>query len=149
MALSQENRESWRDVIPVLLLIYIPPVGAILMWIISRWSSLTKWIITAVVIMQLGILGYTSFNVYKFVRYQKYFAPVLAVQQALDIYGIQNGKYPSKLTELTPKYIEDIPGDKSIVYTQTEEGKNYSLKATIEGKEVELRPSFSQLPQRD
>lgn len=149
MVLSQENRESWRDIIPIVLLMYVPPIGVILMWTICRWSSITKWIVTAIVIIQLGIVGYTSFNVYKFVRYQKFFAPVLSVQQALDIYGIQNGKYPTKLEELKPKYIQDIPGDKDLNYTQTEEGEGYSLKAKVEGKEVELRPSFSQLPQRD
>lgn len=149
MALSQENRESWRDVIPVVLLMYVPPIGVIVMWIICRWSTITKWIVTAIVIMQLGIVGYTSFNVYKFVRYQKSFSPVLSVQQALDVYGVQNSSYPAKLTDLVPKYIEEIPSDKDVVYTQTEEGKSYTLKATIEGKAVELRPSFTELPKRD
>lgn len=149
MVLSQENRESWRDLIPIILLIYVPPIGAILMWIISRWSSITKWVVTAIVIIQLGILGFTSYNVYKFVRYQKYFTPVLAVQQALGIYGIQNGKYPTTLDELVPKYTEEIPNEGDLKYTPTEDSKSYTLKATVEGKEVELRPSFTNLPQRD
>lgn len=149
MALSQENRESWREIIPIILLIYVPPIGTIVMWMISRWANLTKWIVTAIAIVQLGILGFTSYNIYDFVRYQKYFSPVLAVQQALDIYGIQNGKYPSSLDDLVPKYTEEIPGDNNLQYTQKDDGKSYSLKATVEGKEVELQPSFTNLPQRD
>ena len=148
MALSQETKQSWRDILPIVLLMYVPPVGAILMWFFARWAGITKWIVTAIVIMQLAIVGFTSFNVYKFVRYQKSFSLVLGVQQALDIYGIQNGKYPAKLDELVPKYVQDLPADKNLQYEPTADSKGYVLKATIEGKEVQLQPSLTQLPAR-
>ena len=146
MVIKEETKSSWRDILPIVLLMYIPPIGAILMWLFSRWAAITKWIVTAIVIMQLAIVGFTSYNVYKFVRYQKSFSPVLGVQQALDIYGVQNGKYPAKLDELKPKYIEDLPADKSLQYTPSADAKTYILKATIEGKEVQLQPSLTQLP---
>ena len=149
MALRQETKDSWREFVPVLALIYIPPIGAILMWLFSRWSIVTKWIVTAVVLLQLAILGVTSYNVYKFVRYQKAYSPIMSVQQALDIYGIQNGKYPAKLDDLKPKYIKEIPNQNELKYSTSNDNKDYSLKVKIEDKELELRPAFAQLPPRD
>jgi len=149
---NDEKSNTWRDTISILsLLLLATPfqaVGVIIMWLISRWSYITKWIVTAVVIINLGIFGKYSINAYKYYGYQKAFTPLLSVQQALDIYGVVNGKYPDKVDQLKPKYILSIPEGYDIQYSQLEDGKSYSLKAKVNGKEIELRPSFTQLPEK-
>jgi len=143
---ADDRRESWRDVVPVLFLFYIPPIGVIVMWFIARWSIITKWILTILLgFVPLIILGTSSLSTYRFVQFQRSYAPVQGVQQALDIYGLQNGKYPVKLDELKPKFLKELPTDKEIVYTPTVDGKSYTLKAKLEGKEVELHPALSQV----
>lgn len=143
----EEKSNSWRDVVSILTLFYIPPVGVIVMWLVSRWSVITKWIVTILIgIIPLAVLGTTSYNGYKFTQFQRGMAPYLGVQQALDLYGIANNKYPDKLDDLKPKYLKDIPEYKDMAYTPTEDRKSYTLKATVEGKQVELRPALSQLP---
>jgi hypothetical protein len=136
----EEKSNTWRDLIPILLMFYIPPIGVIVMWFISRWSNVTKLVLTLLVgIIPLVMLGSFSYGGYKIAKFQKSYAPVLEVQQALDIYGIQNGKYPASLEDLTPKYIKEIPS-KDLQYTA--EGTGYSLTGTVEGKTVNLGPAL-------
>jgi ABC-type multidrug transport system fused ATPase/permease subunit len=145
--MDEEKSNTWRDVVSILALFYIPPIGVIVMWLTSRWSTITKWIVTLLIgIIPLAILGTTSFIGYKFTQFQRNIAPVLGVQQALDMYGIANNKYPDKLQDLKPKYLTSIPDDKDIQYIPTEDRKSFSLKAKINGKDVELRPALAQLP---
>jgi len=148
----EEKSNTWRDTITILALLLLSTpfqvIGVIIMWFISDWSYITKWIVTAIVIVNLGIFGKYSINAYKYFGYQKAFSPLLGVQQALDIYGVANGKYPDKIDQLKPKYILDIPTGYDIQYSQLEDGKNYSLKAKVNGKDVELRPAFTQLPEK-
>jgi len=150
--MTNENEEkkssTWRDIVSVLTLFYLPPIGVIVMWLVARWSTATKWVATILIgIIPLVILATYSYNTSKFVKFQRSYAPVLGVQQALDIYGIANGKYPTKLNELQPKYLKEVPSDKELEYTPSGDGKNYVLKAVVEGKEVELQPAFSQIPE--
>lgn len=143
----EEKSNTWRDVVSVLTLFWVPPIGVIVMWLISRWSVLAKWIITILVgVIPLVILGSTSYNGYKFVNFQKSYSPVLGVQQALDIYGLQNGKYPQTLNVLVPKFLKEVPADKDLKYTPANDLKSYTLNAKIEGKDVELKPSFTPVP---
>ena len=143
----EEKSNSWRDVVSVLTLFYIPPIGVIIMWLISRWSVATRWIITLLVgIIPLVILGSFSFNGYKYVQFQRSYAPVLSVQQALDVYGVTNSKYPTKLEDLKPKYLSSIPEDKNLEYSLSSDGKSYTLKGIVEGKNVELRPALVVFP---
>jgi len=140
--MENERSESWRDIVPILLLFYIPPVGAIVMWMISRWSNLTKWILTILIgIIPIVVLGGYSYGGYQLSKFQKSYAPVLEVQQALDIYGIQNGKYPATLEDLTPKYIKEIPA-KDLQYTLQTDGSGYTLTGKVEGKTVNLGPAL-------
>lgn len=137
---NEEKNESWRDIVSILFIAYLTPIAAIPVWLISRWSNLTKWIVTAVSIIALLLLYYTSYGGYKFAKFQTAYTPVLEVQQALDIYGIQNGKYPAKLDDLKPDFIKSIPTTDSIEYSQKDSGKNYELKAQVQGKGVILGP---------
>lgn len=132
--------ESWRDIVSILFIAYLTPVAAIPVWLLSRWSNLTKWIVTAISIIAILILYYTSYGGYQFAKFQKSYAPVLQVQQALDIYGIQNSKYPDNLDALKPNYIKEIPSDNAIEYKELDNGKNYELKAQVQGKNVVLAP---------
>jgi hypothetical protein len=142
--MMEEKANSWRDIVSVITLFYIPPIGVIVMWFISRWSVTTKWIATLLIgIIPLVILGSTTYNGYRFVQYQRSYAPVVSVQQALDVYGIANGKYPAKLDELKPKYINAIPTDKSLEYTVSTDTKTYTLKGVVDGKQVELHPALN------
>jgi len=137
---SQEGRsESWRDIVSILFIAYLTPVAAIPVWLISRWSALTKWIVTAISIIALILLYYTSYSGYQFAKFQDAYKPVLEVQQALDIYGIEKGQYPENLEALKPKYLKEIPSTQ-MTYEPLEEGKNYSLKATIKDRNVDLGP---------
>ena len=70
----------------------------------------------------------------------------MGVQQALDIYGLQNGKYPQTLNILVPKYLKEVPADKDLQYKPSNDLKTYTLDAKIEGKDVELKPSFTSVP---
>ncbi len=140
----EEKSNTWRDVVSVLTLFWLPPIGVIIMWLTSRWSVVTKWIITILIgIVPLAILGSTSYNGYKFVNFQRNYSPVLGVQQALDIYGLQNGKYPKTLNELVPKYVSSVPEDKNIEYKPSSDYKTYTLKANVAGKDVELHPAIT------
>lgn len=140
----EEKSNTWRDVVSVLTLFWLPPIGVIIMWLTSRWSVVTKWIITIIIgIVPLAILGSTSYNGYKFVNFQRSYSPVLGVQQALDIYGLQNGKYPKELSELVPKYVSSVPEDKNIEYNPSSDYKTYTLKANVAGKDVELHPAIT------
>jgi hypothetical protein len=65
------------------------------------------------------------------------------------MYGIVNGSYPDKVDQLKPKYILDIPTGYDIQYSKLEDGKNYSLKAKVKGKDVELRPALTSLPTKE
>ena len=143
----EEKSNTWRDIVSVLTLFYLPPIGVIIMWFLARWSALTKWIVTILVgIVPLILVGTMSFGGYKFVKFQQGYTPVLGVQQALDVYGLKNGKYPSKLDDLKPDYVKELPTDANLDYQATEDGKSYTLKAKVEGKDVELRPVFTNLP---
>ena len=114
------------------------------MWLTSRWSVITKWIITILIgIVPLAILGSTSYNGYKYVNFQRNYSPVLGVQQALDIYGLKNGKYPKNLDELVPDYVKEVPKDKNIEYKPSTDLKTYTMKANVLGEEVELHPAFT------
>jgi len=147
METVEEKSNTWRDIVSVLTLFYLPPIGVIIMWFLARWSALTKWIVTILVgIVPLILVGTMSFGGYKFVKFQRGYTPVLGVQQALDVYGLANGKYPAKLDELKPKYVKEIPIDANLEYKAADDGKSYTLKAKVEGKDVELRPVFSSLP---
>lgn len=137
---NQEKSDSWRDIVSILFIAYLTPVAAIPVWLISRWSNVTKWIVTLISILALILLYYTSYGGYKFAKFQNNYTPVLQVQQSLDIYGIQNGKYPTKLDDLKPDYIKDIPTTNSIEYVQKDSGKSYELKAQVQGKNVILGP---------
>ena len=144
---EEDKSNTWRDTVSILLLFYLPPVGVIVMWFIARWSQITKWIITILVgIVPLVLLGTASYGGYKFAKFQQSYVPVLGVQQALDIYGIANGKYPAKLDDLKPKYLKDIPQDKNLQYKVSDDGKSYTLQGTVEGKQVELKPALTQIP---
>jgi len=132
--------ESWRDIVSVIFIAYLTPIAAIPVWLISRWSNITKWIVTAISIIALVLLYYTSYSGYKFAKFHTNYSSVLEVQQAIDIYGIQNGKYPGNLDDLKPKFIVEIPQNNSLEYKQTEDGKNYELKAVVDGKNVVLGP---------
>lgn len=143
----EEKSNTWRDTVSIMTLFYVPPIGVIVMWMISRWSALTKWIITILIgIIPLVILGGYSYNGYKFVNFQRNYAPVLGVQQALDIYGLQNGKYPNDLNGLVPNYLQSLPQDKSLQYSPSTDLKSYSLKAKVDNKDVELKPAFTPVP---
>ncbi len=143
----EEKYNTWRDIVSVLTLFYVPPIGVIIMWLISRWSVAAKWVITLLVgIIPLVILGSFSFNGYKYVQFQRSYAPVLSVQQALDVYGVANSKYPAKLDDLTPKYLKEVPKDKDLQYTLSADGKSYTLKGVVEGKQVELHPALVAFP---
>lgn len=137
---KEAKSESWRDIVSILFVAYLTPVAAIPVWLISRWSVLTKWVVTAVSIIALVLLYYTSYGGYKFAKFQNAYTPVLQVQQALDVYGLQNGKYPPSLDELQPKYISNIPQTNSIVYKQKDDGKDYELSAKVDGKDISLGP---------
>lgn len=147
---DNERLHTWRDTVTILALLLLSSpfqvVGVIIMWFISSWSYATKWIVTAIVIINLGIFGKYSINAYNYFNYQKSFSPLLSVQQALDMYGIVNGTYPDKIDQVKPKYILDIPTGYDIQYSKLEDGKNYSLKAKVNGKDVELRPALTSLP---
>lgn len=143
----EEKSNTWRDTVPILALFYIPPIGVIIMWLVARWSVATKWLLTLLVgIIPLVILGSFSFNGYKYTQFQRSYAPVLSVQQALDVYGIANNKYPTKLDDLKPKYLSSIPEDKDLKYTLSTDGKTYTLKGKVEGKDVELHPALVAFP---
>ncbi|MCX6809745.1 MAG: hypothetical protein NTZ65_03300 [Candidatus Berkelbacteria bacterium] len=144
MESNDVKTDSWRDIVSVLALFYIPPVGVIVMWFLARWSVIAKWVITILVgVIPLVVLGTFSYGGYKFAKFEKSYAPVMAVQQGLDFYGISNGKYPANLDDLKPKYIKDIPT--GIEYTPSDDKKSYVLKGTVEGKQVELRPALANL----
>jgi len=143
--MDEEKSNTWRDVISILTLFWVPPVGVIVMWFISRWSAITKWIVTLLIgIIPLAILGTTSYNGYKFTQYQQGLAPVLQVQQALDLYGIANNKYPAKLDDLKTKYLKTIPD--GVEYKVADDAKSYTLKSKVSGKDVELRPALTNFP---
>jgi len=137
---SESKSENWRDIVSILFIAYLTPVAAIPVWMISRWSQVTKWVVTAISILALVLLYYTSYGGYKFAKFQKNYSPVLEVQQALDLYGIQNGKYPSKLDELKPNYLKALPESNSMEYVPEEDGKSYELKAKVDNKNVVLGP---------
>ena len=149
---ESSSSRTWRDTITILALLLLPTpfqaVGVIIMWLVSSWSYITKWIVTVIVIVNLGIFGKYSINAYKYFTYQRSFAPLLSVQQGLDLYGLVNGKYPDKVEQLTPKYILQVPTGYDIIYTPLDNNENYSLKAKVKGKEVELRPAFTNLPDK-
>lgn len=146
----EDKSAAWRDTITALALLVLPTpfqaIGVIVMWLISRWSYVAKWAVTLLVIINLAIFSRYSFNSYKYYQYQKSYNPLMSLQQSIDIYGIANGKYPARLDDLKPKYILDIPSGLNISYTVAEDSKSYTLKATVEGKDVELRPAFTQIP---
>ena len=143
----EEKSNSWRDIVSIMTLFYIPPIGVIIMWLTSRWSNVTKWVITILIgIVPLALLGSYSYNGYKFVNFQRNYAPVLGVQQALDIYGLQNGKYPSDLNGLVPNYLKEVPQDKELQYTPSSDLESYDLKAKVGGQDVELKPAFTPVP---
>jgi small-conductance mechanosensitive channel len=136
---QDERSESWRDIVCILCIAYLTPVAAIPVWLISRWSNLTKWVVTIISIVALLLLYWTSYGGYKFSKFQNAYAPVLEVQQALDVYGIEKGSYPDKLDDLKPNLLKEIPNN-SLEYEKTENGKSYSLKAVVQGKTVQLGP---------
>lgn len=143
--IEEPKSESWRDVVCILALFYFAPVGVIVTWLVARWSVLTKWIITIFVgIVPLVVLGANSYSGFKIVQYQRSYEPVLAVQQALDMYGIQNGKYPDSLDALKPKFLKEIPS--GLDYKAADQNKDYTLKAKFNGKDIELRPAFAKIP---
>jgi len=137
-----EKNESWRDIVSVLFIAYLTPVAAIPVWLIARWSNLTKWIVTVISVLSILALSGFSYKGYQFAKFEKSYTPVLEVQQALDLYGLQNGKYPTNLDDLKPKFIASIPTDKDLKYTQLDSGKDYSLKGSVQGKTVELKPAL-------
>jgi hypothetical protein len=147
---NEDKSVAWRDTITLLVLLLLPTpfqaIGVIVMWLIARWSYVAKWAVTLLVVINLAIFSRYSFNAYEYYKYQKSYTPLMSLQQSVDIYGIANGKYPQKLDDLRPKYILDIPSGLNLSYTVAEDGKSYTLKATIEGKDVELRPAFTQIP---
>ena len=136
-----EKSDTWRDIVSILFIAYLTPVAAIPVWLISRWSNTTKWIVTLISIIALLLLYWTSYGGYKYTKFQSAYTPVLEVQQALDIYGIEKGKYPDNLDQLKPDLLKEIP-NASLEYTPTESGKNYSLKAQVQGKSVDLGPAL-------
>ncbi len=133
-----EKSESWRDIVCIVCIAYLTPVAAIPVWLVSRWSNATKWVVTLISIIALLLLSYTSYGGLKYAKFQKSYTPVLEVQQALDVYGIEKGKYPDKLDDLTPDLLKEVP--LGMDYTKTENGKSYSLKAQVQGKNVDLGP---------
>jgi hypothetical protein len=139
-ATEEATTDSWRDIVSILFVAYLTPVAAIPVWLISRWSNATKWVVTAVSIISLVLLYYASYGGYKFAKFRNDYTPVLEVQQALDVYGLQKGQYPSKLDELKPDFIKQIPSVSGLEYKQEEDGKNYVLQATVDGKNVVLGP---------
>jgi len=139
-ATEEAKQESWRDIVSILSVAYLTPIAAIPVWLISRWSNVTKWVVTAVSIIAIVLLYYTSYGGWKFAKFQNAYTPVLNVQQALDVYGIQNGQYPKSLDELKGNFIKDIPTTNNLEYAQKDDGKSYELKAQVEGKNVVLGP---------
>lgn len=139
---EEAPNESWRDIVSILFVAYLTPIAAIPVWMISRWSNLTKWIVTAISIISIVALYYASYGGYKYAKFQNSYTPVLEVQQALDIYGIQKGKYPDNLEELKPDFIKEIPSVSGLSYKQEESGKNYELTAQVQGKNVVLGPTL-------
>ena len=146
---NKETRtEGWRDIICIIFIAYLLPLAFIPAWLISRWSRLTRWIVTVLSLIAWVILATTAYKGYKYVQYQRSYVPVLGVQQAVDLYGVANGKYPTKLDDLKPTFLVNIPSDKNLDYKPAADLKSYTLQATVEGKVVELRPVFAQLPQK-
>jgi len=144
---DEEKSNTWRDIVCILTLFWIPPVGVILTWLVSRWSNAVKWVATIfILVIPMAILGTMSYNGWKFVQFQRGAAPVLGVQQALDLYGLANNQYPAKLDDLKPKYLLELPAVQDLQYTPSEDKKSYSLKAKVLGKDLELRPALVQLP---
>lgn len=137
-----EKNETWRDIVSVLFIAYLTPIAAIPVWLIARWSPATKWVVTVISILALLTLSGFSYKGYQFAKFQKSYTPVLEVQQSLDLYGLQNGKYPAKLDDLKPKFITSLPTDSNLVYTQLDSGKDYTLKGDVQGKTVELKPAL-------
>lgn len=98
-------------------------------------TAIIGWIIIAGLIM-IGTIG-----IFKIFPKQTFSdnLDVLTVQIPLTLFQSENGKYPSSLEELTPKYVENLPktfqDSKNFIYEPGRDGKSYKLCLIKEGKQ--------------
>ncbi|MEK7497210.1 MAG: hypothetical protein AAB657_04930 [Patescibacteria group bacterium] len=61
------------------------------------------------------------------------------IAQALDIYNMDTGKYPTKLEELIPNYIKQLPDPKSFPLTYELTRAGYELSTELPNGEIITR----------
>ena len=52
---SISKDQSWRTIISILVLIFLFPVGLLVMWLVARWRGFVKWLVTAVIIIPVAL----------------------------------------------------------------------------------------------
>ena len=142
--LMEEKNESWRSIVSILFLVYFTPIAAIPVWLISGWGKTLKWVATAISVLAIIVLSTTTYKGYKMTAFEQELAPIIAVQQTLDLYGLANGKYPDSLDQIEER-MSDLPSEKIIEYAPSADGSSYVLKARVEGKDIELGPALKEI----
>jgi hypothetical protein len=101
---SKNNDGEWKNVLSILLLILLTPIGLILMWLVATWTKKTKIIITIVLLAILILAGLIPAIIKNNVidsarssaRDSKVIADIREIQSALAIYSTDNaGLYPA------------------------------------------------------
>ena len=134
------------NIITIFLLIFLYPVGLIVMWLATKWKLWVKLLVSSVLLLMifLGILAAVVLiainpsGQFKKARDTQRKSDVIAIQQALISYRIENEYYPSTLTELIPDYMTKVPTDPSgdqYFYEILSSGTDYEICFTPESEE--------------
>ncbi|AKM82963.1 hypothetical protein A2422_03245 [Candidatus Woesebacteria bacterium RIFOXYC1_FULL_31_51] len=143
--------ERVKTIITIFFILFLYPVGLILVWFWVDWSKWIKWLITIpLVLALLGVVmvvilstrspnkalqqakeksgqamnyfGNTNEALDKQIRYD-----ISSTRSALELYKVDYQKYPISLNNLVPKYISEV---KINPYTK----QSYQYSIGIDGK---------------
>lgn len=131
--MNESNKSTIKNIIAVLVLLFIPLVGLIIMWFLASWRRGVKWFITILYTIILIIpIGSTIFVTFLSSKHQSITVPsavtnipgvksqVSDVQRISTIqklaasihdYCVANNGCPVTLNDLVPKYISTVPVD--------------------------------------
>ena len=74
-------------------------------------------------------------------------ADIYEIQNALEIYYVDNDHYPDQLSKLVPDYLSEVPVDpnnSSYTYTpKSNPSKSYNLSATLEDPNNSAYPDYT------
>jgi len=147
---SGETTSTGTTVLTVLLLIFLTPIGLAIMWIGTKWSNKTKWVITIlfgilpilaiIAIMAAAVL--VAVNPAAQIERAKMVATKSTAESILNAaeqYHAMNDVYPTDIPELIAA---DVMTSKLI--DQNQDYAVYSLKSMNNGNDCELTVTITE-----